>query len=1033
MNFPTLNDFPRFFENIHNREPYDWQCRLVKQVIDGKWPGAIDLPTGSGKTSCLDIAIFALACSAALPKNQRTLPRRIFFCVNRRVIVDEAYQRAVHIARKIAEAEGTSSVLGMVANALRKLSTLGPDSAPPLDVLELRGGIYRDSRWARSATQPTIICTTIDQLGSRLLFRGYGVSSNAAPIQAGLIAYDSLVFLDEAHISRPFLQTLQSIERYLDPVNWAEKSIGVKPMVVVPMTATPPEGINDQAVIRLENKDRTNNGLNNRLITSKKAILRSVSDLPDAAIKEAKSLVNGTSTAVGIIVNRVDTARKIYEGLWEIYKDQPEVIIELVIGSMRPIDRERQSERLRKLVGPDRPSNTTQTSFVVATQCLEVGADYDFDVLVSECASLDALRQRFGRLNRGGRLIDSRAIILIDEKNIKQENQLDEAKPLDPIYGNALARTWNWLMSNGETVTIEAIPAESRKRPKKNTSAVELRRIDFGIDAFSIILQQHGDQGRIPANLLAPSASKDAPVMLPAYVDFWCQTSPRPTPDPEVSLFIHGPDTSEPDVQVCWRTDLIDDNHINQSAWCDVLGLLPPTSAECMSVPISRVRKWLSQGDDSKDDSDLLGIPTAKDDEDDSKKGKQKPRSVDPSRVGVLWRGPNESCLIKSPRDLQPGDTLVLPVSAGGWDRLGHVPETSLNRIDVAEIAFQSAKDRAALRLHPALRNRLPETAVITEFFTRIANPEDMFTPKDLRLLLDQIAAEIEKDDLELSKTFRYLASPQFGLLSENYPDRRGLVMITRQRLDTKRSWYFPAADDGNDDRSRTMREQPIRLGDHTKHVLEEVSRSIHVLPLDDMKEDFFKAAEWHDLGKADERFQAMLRREDRTDAWLRIGMDNSFLAKSDGFPQTPDQRKQSRDRAGLPEGFRHEMLSVQIIENNILNLHQNRKQQLALHLIASHHGYARPFAPVVNDEENPEVRIREFTITTEQRKILPPHRIDSGIPERFWELTRCYGWWGLAYLEAVLRLADQQASTDEDEKRFDIDPDSAEFVGATS
>jgi len=82
----------------------------------------------------------------------------------------------------------------------------------------------------------------------------------------------------------------------------------------------------------------------------------------------------------------------------------------------------------------------------------------------------------------------------------------------------------------------------------------------------------------------------------------------------------------------------------------------------------------------------------------------------------------------------------------------------------------------------------------------------------------------------------------------------------------------------------------------------------------------------------------------------------------------------------------------------------------LLLHLIGSHHGRCRPFAPVVDDEGAFEVSYQGWRARTD-------HGLEaagSGVSERFWLLVRRYGWYGLAYLETLVRLADHRQSEQE-------------------
>ncbi len=120
-------------------------------------------------------------------------------------------------------------------------------------------------------------------------------------------------------------------------------------------------------------------------------------------------------------------------------------------------------------------------------------------------------------------------------------------------------------------------------------------------------------------------------------------------------------------------------------------------------------------------------------------------------------------------------------------------------------------------------------------------------------------------------------------------------------------------------------------------------------------------------------------------------------------------------EASGLPGTFRHEMLSVQIAERHAPLPDDRDLADLFLHLVASHHGHARPFAPISTDPHPPAVEGRlgetHLVLSAEERARWTPHRVDSGLADRFWRLTRRYGWWGLAYLEAIVRLGDWYAS----------------------
>ena len=640
-------DFADFFRALWERDPFPWQSRLAAAAGAGEWPRVVALPTAAGKTAIIDIWLHRLLCDLAADlatdSTRRETPLRLFYVVDRRIIADAAFARAETIRKKLRDASG-DSVLAVARKILEARFDDGGDGDDkkknddsPLQTVLLRGGVWREPQWCKNPGAAAVCCGTVDQIGSRLLFRGYGVSDRATPIHAALVGADSLIVLDEAHISGAFAETLTSLRDLRRPPLNGERKL---PFHFLQMTATPGE---TDAPFGLEEKDRENRVLKNRFAAKKPARIvvvanpkKIVSNLRDEAI----GFANRLGGAIAVVANTVRTARAIFESL----PKASEKI--LLTGRMRALDRD---AILKKYIARFRAENRAVGDaplFVVATQCIEVGADFDFDAMATELAPLDCLRQRFGRLNRLGARAESPAAIVWAESDLKT------AEKRLPFYGEATRETADYL----QTQAVDGV-------------------VDFGVFA-----QQ--EQKAPSRECFAPTKSP-AP-LLPAYLKMWFSTNPRPSADPTPSLFLRG-EPSPAEAQIVWRADApldLDASEETVEVWRANLIESPPASGETLSLPLWAARRWLAGG--GFDGAGLSDIEGGENDE----TAKAKTESM---RV-IRWRGDDTD--IVAGDKINDGDVVVVAAAFGGCDEWGFNPQAKEPVKDLTEAAALAANRR---------------------------------------------------------------------------------------------------------------------------------------------------------------------------------------------------------------------------------------------------------------------------------------------------------------------------------------------------
>lgn len=849
--------------------PFPWQTRLLNAFLAGEQIKALDLPTGLGKTSTMAIWLVARACGAAVP-------RRLVYVVDRRAVVDQATRVAEGLRELVAKDAALGRALGLGANAL-SISTL-------------RGQFVDNRLWMNAPELPAIIVGTVDMVGSRLLFEGYGTNRRIRPYQTGLMASDALVLLDEAHLAYPFLRLLQRIEMG-DDLRATDESL--RPVVpgfrYIALSAT--ANTRSSGVFALDKDDRAHPVVKQRLKASKQlsAVIPSGEKLADVLAREAWALCDGGQQAARILVfsDKREVARAALEALRKLAR-KTDVRTELLVGERRVFERNGVAANLEQMgFIPVVAGTPAVPSFVFATSAGEVGVDLDADHLVCDLVEHERMVQRFGRVNRRGEKRSSIRVVV-------------DPKAVDEIEEKRLSKG----------VLRKLLKAYLREGDRGQVSP----------DALAALQRAEELQ---PVLKAATTPEPLRPELSRALLDTWALTSLESNPGrPEVQPWLRGweKDSEPPVTSLIFRAHLPirEGQAANRKDVEGYLEAAPPHESERLEAPAYRVLDWLEQ------------------------------------RVAAVSRDAAEGGTGRLP----PSTLALVLDDAGEFER------------GLLAADLKDKKDRVARAL---ARRTLIVDAALGGLQDGLLN-EDAASPP----------ATADREEASFPVSFRVrLAGPGEEVAGESW--RTVWSLVTRVTPDGEPAELLMVDArriEGSSEEARSVSRAQL-LEEHQAWAAgdaREIARAL-ALPAE-YEEMLVCAARLHDEGK-------------RADRWQR-----AFRAKPDGvYAKTLGPIDQRR-----LDGYRHELGSLpRAADDAEVRRMPEELRDLTLHLIASHHGNARP------------------TLSTQSFDDLPPSRareLQAEVALRFGRLQRKWGSWGLAWWESLLRAADVRASRRNEEAR---------------
>jgi CRISPR-associated endonuclease/helicase Cas3 len=587
-----VSHFDEFFAAVNGGwQPFAWQRRLVSYLADERrWPARISAPTGSGKTAVIEAHVFAVALSAGEREPERRLPRRLSLVVDRRALVDDQYDHARKLALNLRDSGTQNSVVAAVADALRKMRGVAmtddgridghePDddlpavqAGNPLTVVMLRGGVPPSTSWRDDPLGCMVLCATPDMWGSRLLMRGYGAARHARPREAGLLAYDSVVVVDEAHLARQLVHTSRRIAE-LEAT--ALQRLPVARLQVVQVTATPVEGDAARSV-RVEPQDLASPAEADKVLAQRlgrpKPLSLMETSWPATSARERQELATKIAylavaaretcrRTVGCVVNTIALAVEVAGALQRLGRTSGRSYsLEVIVGRKRPFD----VGRLRR----DRPGLFTTDGdptldFVVATQTIEVGIDMDLGALVTELAPGAAIAQRAGRVNRLGARQETEVVVLVPPSD---QGPVPDAPP---YASDDLVASEAWLRGRAADAN--------------------------GLAPWSVCLDP--PPGQVLRRMLL-----QRPEMWDAWL--WARTSDDLLEDLELDLWLSDDLEPDRDISLVVRQALPD----NEASAIALLRQTLPRAKEAFPVPLNTAKEVLASKSDEGGERALLVV-----------------------------------------------------------------------------------------------------------------------------------------------------------------------------------------------------------------------------------------------------------------------------------------------------------------------------------------------------------------------------------------------------------------------------------------